>query len=424
MRKNIVLFINQLPRDTIQSLRDYGKEKRLGIKVGVLRNTKRRISKSDKKYLKEFADLEIRADFDKPAKLIKLLRPYEENILAVTARAGEENVTDMAKIVAYLPYLRTPSKDSLLWATDKLTMRRRLRAYDKKISPKYTVASDFKKSTLDKIKSKVGFPLILKPADLTASLLVTMCFHEEELRNALSKTFRKIRQVYKENKRQIEPTVLVEQFMEGSMYSIDGYVGSRGSTYWCPMVHVKTGRDIGFEDFFGYQQITPTTLKKDSINQAETVAKKAVRALGLRSTAVHIELMRTEEGWKVIEIGPRIGGFRNKMYKQSYGFDHGLNDILIRIPEPPKIRKSIKGYSATLKLFAKKEGILKKLKGIRRIKKLNSVVKVSVKKKIGDKCKFAKHGGKSVMNIYLFNKNRSDLLADIRRIEQTVIIKT
>ncbi|PIR88797.1 MAG: hypothetical protein COU09_00440 [Candidatus Harrisonbacteria bacterium CG10_big_fil_rev_8_21_14_0_10_44_23] len=253
---------------------------------------------------------------------------------------------------------------------------------------------------------------------------MTMCFHEEELRNALSKTFRKIRQVYKENKRQIEPTVLVEQFMEGSMYSIDGYVGSRGSTYWCPMVHVKTGRDIGFEDFFGYQQITPTTLKKDSINQAETVAKKAVRALGLRSTAVHIELMRTEEGWKVIEIGPRIGGFRNKMYKQSYGFDHGLNDILIRIPEPPKIRKSIKGYSATLKLFAKKEGILKKLKGIRRIKKLNSVVKVSVKKKIGDKCKFAKHGGKSVMNIYLFNKNRSDLLADIRRIEQTVIIKT
>ena len=40
----------------------------------------------------------------------------------------------------------------------------------------------------------------------------------------------------------------------------------------------------------------------------------------------------------------------------------------------------------------------------------------------GDKCKFAKNGGKSVCNIIFFNKNRSDLLADIRRAEKMLVI--
>jgi len=39
-------------------------------------------------------------------------------------------------------------------------------------------------------------------------------------------------------------------------------------------------------------------------------------------------------------------------------------------------------------------------------------------------CRFAKHGGKSVFNVILFNKDRSKLLADKRRIEKMIEIVT
>ncbi len=227
-----------------------------------------------------------------------------------------------------------------------------------------------------------------------------------------------------ENGRTATPRVLVEQFMDGEMYSVDAYVNSKGVAYFCPFVHIKTGRAIGFDDFFGYQQITPTLLKKTSIEAAEAVAIEAIKALGLRASTAHIELMRTEDGWKVIEIGPRIGGFRRDLYQLSYDINHAMNDILVRIPRKPIIPKKVQGYSAAMKFFPKREGILTGLTGIMKVQELASFKKVNINKKIGDKCLFAKNGGVSICNIILFNESRSELLADIRRIESMLEIKT
>jgi len=76
-----------------------------------------------------------------------------------------------------------------------------------------------------------------------------------------------------------------------------------------------------------------------------------------------------------------------------------------------------------MKFFAKEEGKLVKLGGIKKIQELKSLKKLYINKKVGDSCKFAKHGGSSVFNIILVNKDRSELLADIRRLEQTVDIQ-
>ena len=74
--------------------------------------------------------------------------------------------------------------------------------------------------------------------------------------------------------------------------------------------------------------------------------------------------------------------------------------------------------------FARKEDELISLKGINLIKKLDSFYGIKKHKKIGDKCLYAKHGGKSIIDLIMFNKNRSELLADIRKVEKFLIIKT
>lgn len=417
--KDIILFVGKVYGHMMDAVHEYEKSTKKKFRLALL------IDQKTKKptHVETFTDIVISCDMSSPLAIQKALLPYQDEIFVATCR-GEDQITTFAKVIPHIPFVKTPTSESLLWASDKIWMRRRLFTYNKKITPAYTLVSNTDEQSMKQIEKKVGYPLIVKPTGLAASRLVTICYHRQELEKVLKVVLKKINQVYKETGGSGEPKVLVEQFMEGEMYSVDGYVTSRGKVYFCPMVHIKTGRAIGFDDFFGYQQITPTLLKKESIAAAEDVARQAVHALALRSTTAHIELMKTENGWKIIELGARIGGFRHMMYEFSYGINHTMNDILVRIPEKPVINKKIKGYTAAMKFFAKKEGRMTKLSGIKRIQELESFRKIYLNKKVGDTCTFAKNGGSSVFNIILFNKERSKLLADIRRMEQIVDIQT
>ena len=364
----------------------------------------------------------VYCDFSSDIAIQKALMPYKHRLLAITCRA-EKNIPLLKRAVPHVPYLNTPSEHSLDWTTDKIKMRQMLRSYDKTISPKFLVVHDATSETLDRIERTVGFPLMIKPSGLAASLLVTLCYHREELEQNLKNTVSKINRIYKKKKGRGEPQILVEEFMEGTMYSIDSYVNQRGVVYHAPLVHVRTGRSVGFDDFFGYMRITPVNLKPHKVELARKAAEKAIEALNMRSTTCHIELMKTEDGWKIIELGPRIGGFRHEMYELSYGIDHSRNDILIRIPKKPVLNKKVRGYTAVMQFYAHEKGRLSSLEGINKVRRLESFSRIQIKKKIGDMCDFASNGDDPVFDIILFNKDRSKLLADIRRLEQTVRIK-
>jgi len=111
------------------------------------------------------------------------------------------------------------------------------------------------------------------------------------------------------------------------------------------------------------------------------------------------------------------------LYDLSCDIKHSTNDILIRIPKKPVIPKKCKGFSAYMKWFSPKEGIITEMKGIKKIEQLESFYNININKKIGDKAVFASHGGRSIFNLFLYNSDRSKLLADIQRIEQMVEIK-
>ncbi|KKR15376.1 MAG: hypothetical protein UT42_C0003G0003 [Candidatus Falkowbacteria bacterium GW2011_GWA2_39_24] len=418
-KRNTVLFIDHISLTASQSISDYNrkiKDQDSQLKIAVIRDARsNRQQKTDFDY--------IVCDFSKPLRLAKALAPYQEKLLAVTC-TGDKNIADFAKVIPYVPYLRTPTEKSLQWSVDKVAMRQHFLNYDKKISPNFLVVTDDSKETIKKIKKEIRFPLVIKPASLGASIWVTNCFHEEELIQSLHKIFKHLHIAYKKDKRAEIPKILVEEFMEGTLYSIDAYVSSRGTITFCPMVQVKTGKEIGFDDFFGYQQMTPTTLKQKSIEAAQEVAAKGIHALNLRSTSAHVEIIKTEDGFKIVEIGPRIGGFRHYLYELSYGMDHSLNDIFIRVPTKIRVPKKVKGYSVAMKFFAKKEGRLKKLSGAKKIKELASYSKLTINKKPGDMCHYAKNGGRSVCNLTMFNPSRSELLADIRRAESHLKIIT
>lgn len=415
--KNIIAFVMYVRPRMVEDIRAYAKKHKKDYRIMVIRD-----SRTKKPAVPPECDIYLECDFSKPWKIADILMPYQKEMLAITCRF-EQHISRFAAIIPHVPYLRTPTTESLKWATDKYEMRKRLQLFDAKDNPKFTWVKENTKKERNRVIEKVNFPMIVKPTNLAASLLVNICYHEEDLEKTLGVLFRKINSAYQNDGRTEDPKIIAEEYMEGDLYSIDSYVDSRGNIYHCPLVRQKTAREIGRDDFYNYLQITPSALKAKTVEKAEAVAEKAVHALGLRSITAHTELMKIDDEWKIIEVGPRSGGFRDLLYSLSCDIEHAMNDVAIRIPRKPVIPKKCKGFSAYMKYFAEKEGKIVETRGIKKIEDLESFHSITVNKKVGDRSVFAKNGGRSVFNMVLYNDDRSKLLADIRRIEQTVKVK-
>lgn len=417
---DILAYVMKMPEGTVQSIRRY--EKSIGRKFRILLLVDTKLRGNLTPESTAGVDLVVEIDFTNPEKIAEALLSYQDQLLAITCR-GEDHIARFAAVIPHVPYLRTPSTESLRWASDKYEMRKRMRLYDPSITPKFTLVRENSKKERRRIVEKIGFPLIIKPTNLSGSLLVSICYHEDDLEKTFRRTFAKLKTAYSNDHRLEEPKLIAEEFMDGDIYSIDSYVTARGKVEHCPLVKVVTGKKIGHDDFYGYLQITPTVLKRETIVKAEAAAEKAIHALGLRSTITHIELMKLDDEWKVIEVAARMGGFRHVLHELTCGIDHALNDVLVRIPHKRIIPKKCTGYACAMKWFASKEGRIVEMKGIKKIEQLQSFHSIKVNKKIGDRATFARHGGRSIFNLFLKNSDRSKLLADIRRVEQFVEIK-
>lgn len=418
--RNIIVYVTMLPPGAVESIRLYERREKRKFRIMLLRDSATVLDTKLDKY--SGVDIFLECDLGTPARIAEALAPYQNELCAITCRS-ESHMANFIQIIPHVAYVRTPTTESLVWATDKLEMRRRFKLLAPKFSPKYTIVNANTKEERKRIIQKIGFPMIVKPTNLAQSLLVTLCYHEDELQHALTKLSKKIQKTYSENGRTENPRIMVEEFMEGDMYSVDVYVNTRGKIYFCPMVRVITGHNIGHEDFFNYMHLTPTNLKKASIERAHSATEAGIHALGLRNTTAHVELMKVDDEWKIVEIGPRVGGFRDKLHRLSCDIDHSLNDVLIRMPKKPIIPKKCKGYAATLKWYSRKEGRIVGLKGIKKCTELKSFVDIKVNKKVGDMCTFARHGGKAIFTATFYNAERSKLLADIHRFEKLVEVQ-
>ena len=149
---------------------------------------------------------------------------------------------------------------------------------------------------------QVGYPAILKPRGLGASLGVIRADDERELRERFEFTF---------NTRSPEPEdvlderrVLVEQCLFGEEISIDAVIsGGRVS----PLFLAR--KVVGFPPYaeeIGHYVSADDPLLTDP--QLVELMQQTHAALGFRDGWTHSEFMLTESGPQVIEVNGRLGG--------------------------------------------------------------------------------------------------------------------
>jgi hypothetical protein len=417
--KNIILFIGNVSILMLAAVKQLEKQVKQKFKPYLLTGINRKILP---KVEKQMAGI-IRCKIDDIESIEKALLPYHDQI-ALTICKYEAPMPFYARVVELFPYLKNPTPRSIMISNDKLEMRKAFRRYYPQITPKFIRVKKFSEAIMKKITENVGFPCVIKPTNLSKSKLVINCYYKEELEKNLKDAFRKISSLYKKDFAETEPKIIVEQLMEGQMYSIDAYLNSYGKIYYTPIIEIKTGKDAGYDDFFMYTQITPSILSKEEEEAAQDVVAKASHAVGLRSSTIHCELMKTHKGWKVIELASRTGGFREELLFNSFGILHNLNDFLIHFGKKPILKKTKDLHTVFMKFWPHKAGKLVAINGLKRAQKLLSLVKFRQEKKVGDYAGLSKHGHSFVVGFTLCTKTRGELLADIRKLEKWIKIET
>ena len=142
--------------------------------------------------------------------------------------------------------------------------------------------------------ANMAYPVIVKPRDNSGSRGVKLCRSKEELEASMSEAF----EVSKLD------TVLVEEFIEGQEYSIEG-LHHDGKNEVIQFTEKKT-TEFPYNVELGH--IQPANISEDNKQKIREIVAKIGRALKFENCPSHTELKINDRGIFVIEISPRLGG--------------------------------------------------------------------------------------------------------------------
>ncbi len=214
---------------------------------------------------------------------------------------------------------------SAIRATDKGIM---IEAFAKNgvSHPAYQVlpAGNFEKFN----KSAFVFPLITKPTDNSGSRGIMKVNSIEELKDALS---------YSSNDGR-SGDVIVEEFMHGPEVSVELMV-IKGTPH---VLQVTDKLTTGAPHFVEIGHSQPSKLNESDLIKIHDLAKRAALAVGIVDGAGHAEIILTNEGPKLVEIGARMGGgcITTHLVPLSTGIDMTKATIQVALGETPNIESA------------------------------------------------------------------------------------
>lgn len=365
---------------------------------------------------------QVYCDFSSRETILKTVHGLPERPDAIIA-TYENYILPMAYIGDDLGLPTIPVKAAEA-CTDKQLMREAFAKSPKPISPDFADAM-----TLDKVKAfakKHGFPLILKPANLSKSLLVTKSTNMEELEANWQRTMRQIDAVYAKYAPDRAPKIIIEEFLDGSVHSVDAFVDAKGKVYLLEdgIVDYQTGYDVGYDDNFHYSRLLPSRLSAADQKALLECAELGCQMLGMKSSPAHIEIIMTKNGPRLVEIGARNGGYRERMYRLANDIDIVGNALGLAFGQTPDVMPKKHEPVAVLELFPKTAGEFVGIKNEDALRALPSLEYVSIKAKPGQYIGKSSDGYKMAAVVILHNSNVEQFNKDLDFVNNKVCAET
>jgi biotin carboxylase len=292
-----------------------------------------------------------------------------------------------------------------------------------KISPDFSIVRN--EDDLRNFAASHSFPLILKPANLAKSLLVTKNNSLDELIASYNKSCDLLESIYKKYAPNRTPTLIIEEFLEGSVHSVDAFIDADGIPHVLEqVVDYQTGYDIGYDDNFHYSRLMPSKLSADDQATLRHCADVGARALGMKSSPAHIEVIVTNNGPRIVEIGARNGGYRERMHDLANDLDLIELSVKVALGQPIHVTATKENPVAVLELFPKTPGEFVELSNEVTLRSLPSLRYLSVKPKAGSFVGKSSDGHKACAVIILHNSDSEQFQHDLDYINASVAVMT
>lgn len=205
---------------------------------------------------------------------------------AIVTAATDKPLVMMARIAEKygFPFY---SVETAQWSTDKFQMKQRFELGDVPHARGRLVKSV--EETADMV-----YPVIVKPRDNSGSRGVKLCRTKEELEQSMSEALEYSKL----------DSVLVEEFIEGPEYSIEG-LHYYGKSEVIQFTEKKT-TEFPYNVELGH--IQPANISEENKQKIREIIAKIGKALRFENCPSHTELKINERGIFVIETSPRLGG--------------------------------------------------------------------------------------------------------------------
>lgn len=237
-------------------------------------------------------------------------------------------------------------------------------------SPKYLTIQPGKNLDAKSMDALPDYPLIVKTASSTGSKDVLHATDDVQLQRHIAKL---------QEKNPLE-AVIIEEFIEGEQYLVEAIVHNKEIQIAGVIQQEITFGKRFIITGYGVLAIVPRQLN-DSIKEVLT---SIVEKLAIQNGALHVEMRLTKNGWRLIEINPRIsGGAMNNMLKAAFGYDLTEETIKLYLGEQPTLEIKQRHFVFTQYVIIDKRGILEKVTGKGRARKSPGIVEVYVKPKKG-----------------------------------------
>lgn len=258
------------------------------------------------------------------------------------------------------------SYESSVKATDKGEM---IKAFEKNgvNHPFYRIAVSGKLNN----DENISFPLITKPTDNSGSRGVMLVHNEDELTKALEYS--------SENGRNGD--VIVEEYMQGPEVSVEIMVID-GIPH---ILQITDKLTTGAPHFVEMGHSQPSRLPQEAQNQIRELAGKAALAVGVKNGPAHAEIILTDNGPKMVEIGARMGGdcITTHLVPLSTGIDMVKATINVALGDAVDIEQRFNKGSA-IRYFDIPFGIIKSIDGVEEAEKIDGVKEISFVKSVGE----------------------------------------
>lgn len=200
----------------------------------------------------------------------------------------------------------------------------------------------------------IGYPVVLKPRNLAASIGVVRADSEDEIREfyaaASGATMSRVSAL---------PGLLVEEYVEGQELSIESVIAD-GVTTACGV----TEKSLGFAPFFEEVEHISRPLRRDDAldRQLVDLVRAVHEALDVTVGVTHCEIRLAPDGPRVIEIGARLAGDRiPEITRLASGIDLIMAAAAVATGREPDLRPTTARTAGVRMVYPPHSGLITRL---------------------------------------------------------------